>query len=220
MKRCQICRKSFHLEELLPLELLRPDVLTTMHHDVPTLNPKGFVCVSDVAKYRAKQTERMILQQHGTLTREDKAVVKSIAERSLMSYQMLESMGEDTRTWGEKMSDRIAEWGGSWSFILCLMCFLMGWLVINSYFLLHAFDPYPYIFLNLILSLLASVQAPIILMSQNRQADKDRIANIKDYQINLKSEIEIRGLHSKIDHLTQHIWLLTRATDFQKNERK
>lgn len=220
MKRCQICRKSFHPEELLPLELLRPDVLSAMHYDAPDLNPKGWVCLSDVAKYRAKQTESMMMKEHGELTREDRAVVKSIAERSLMSYQMLESMDQDTRTWGEKMSDRIAKWGGSWSFILCLMFFLLSWLGINSYLLIHAFDPYPYIFLNLILSLLASVQAPIILMSQNRQADKDRIANIKDYQINLKSEIEIRSLHSKIDHLTQHIWLLTRATDYQKNERK
>ncbi len=107
-------------------------------------------------------------------------------------------------TFGERLSDRVAAVGGSWGFIIGFGIVLFGWMILNSTILAHlgiAFDPYPYIFLNLLLSTLAAIQAPIIMMSQNRQADKDRIAASHDYEVNLRAELEIMRLHEKMNHL-------------------
>jgi uncharacterized membrane protein len=107
-------------------------------------------------------------------------------------------------TFGERLSDRIAEFGGSWSFIICFGVVLLGWIILNAVFLINrGFDPYPFILLNLILSCLSAIQAPIIMMSQNRAEARDRLRAEHDYKINLKAELEIRHLHEKIDHLLQ-----------------
>ena len=105
------------------------------------------------------------------------------------------------------MADKIATFGGSWTFLICFAIFLFIWIGMNSLVLvLRPYDPYPFIFLNLILSCLAAIQAPIIMMSQNRQEAKDRIRSQHDYQVNLKAELEIRHLHEKVDHLLSHQW--------------
>lgn len=115
---------------------------------------------------------------------------------------------EDSRTFGERLADRIAKFGGSWPFILVFLACLGGWAILNTALLRsRAFDPYPYILLNLFLSMLASLQAPIIMMSQNRQAAKDRVDAAHDYEINLKAEMEIRGLHEKLDELRERRWM-------------
>ncbi|MCE2743050.1 MAG: DUF1003 domain-containing protein [Fluviicola sp.] len=112
---------------------------------------------------------------------------------------------ENEFTFGERLSDKIAEFGGSWSFILSFLFFMMLWITANVVLLANkGFDPYPFILLNLILSCLAALQAPIIMMSQNRQEQKDRKRAENDYKTNLKTELEIRQLHDKIDHLIQH----------------
>ena len=111
----------------------------------------------------------------------------------------------DNRTFGQKVADKVAAFGGSWTFIISFFVFILLWIGVNVYFLTNkGFDPYPFILLNLILSCLASLQAPIIMMSQNRQEEKDRERAKKDYMINLKSELEIRMLDDKIDHLVMH----------------
>ncbi len=108
----------------------------------------------------------------------------------------------DAKTFGERMADRVAEFGGSWTFIMLFGAFLVAWALINTAILSgSAFDPYPYIFLNLLLSMIAAIQAPIIMMSQNRQGKKDRDNAEHDYEVNLKSELEIMGLHEKFDAL-------------------
>ncbi|MNY30754.1 hypothetical protein D3C86_1648800 [compost metagenome] len=108
-------------------------------------------------------------------------------------------------TFGQRIADKVASFGGSWTFIIAFGCFILLWISINVYFLTNkGFDPYPFILLNLILSCLAALQAPVIMMSQNRQEDKDRLRAKKDYMINLKAEIELRALHEKIDHLIIH----------------
>lgn len=115
----------------------------------------------------------------------------------------------DTRTFGERLSDRIAAFGGSWRFIMLFMAVLLGWVVLNTFVLparREAFDPYPYILLNLFLSMIAALQAPIIMMSQNRQAARDRLEAEHDYEVNLKAEIEIRTLHEKLDQLRERDW--------------
>jgi uncharacterized membrane protein len=115
---------------------------------------------------------------------------------------------EDSRSFGERLADRIAKFGGSWSFILVFLASLGGWVILNTALLRsRAFDPYPYILLNLFLSMLASLQAPIIMMSQNRQAAKDRVDAAHDYEVNLKAEMEIRGLHEKLDELRERRWM-------------
>ncbi len=115
----------------------------------------------------------------------------------------------DSRTFGQRMSDRMAAFGGSWGFVLGFLVVLVAWVVLNTWLLARAhraFDPYPYILLNLVLSMIAAIQAPIIMMSQNRQAAKDRLDATHDFEVNLKAEIEIRGLHEKLDELREHSW--------------
>ena len=104
------------------------------------------------------------------------------------------------------MSDGLAQFGGSWAFLIVFSGFLAVWMLFNSYRGGAAFDPYPYILLNLILSTIAAVQAPIIMMSQRRQEEKDRMRSLNDYKVNLKAELEIRHLHEKIDHLINKQW--------------
>ena len=120
----------------------------------------------------------------------------------------IEQDGELAANLGERLADRVARLGGSWSFILVFLTILVGWIVLNTEILgpRSAFDPYPYIFLNLLLSMIAALQAPVIMMSQNRQSEKDRRRAMYDYQINLKAELEIRELHAKLDQLREREW--------------
>ncbi|WP_273431309.1 DUF1003 domain-containing protein [Chitinibacter tainanensis] len=109
-------------------------------------------------------------------------------------------------TFGERLADRVAEFGGSWTFILLFASFLLGWAVLNTDILrAQAFDPYPYVFLNLILSMLAAIQAPIIMMSQNRQAARDRLTMLRDFEVNLKAEATLQSLNQRVDHLSWQI---------------
>ena len=123
----------------------------------------------------------------------------------------------DDRTPGERLADKVAEFGGSWTFIICFGVFLVLWVLINTWALrAGAFDPYPYIFLNLILSMIAAIQAPVIMMSQNRQGKKDRQTAEDDYEVNLKAEIEIMGLHEKLDEMRAE--QMTRLLTYQQEQ--
>src|SRR5207248_5663226 len=115
----------------------------------------------------------------------------------------------DERTFGQRLADKIATFGGSWTFIIIFGAILLIWIALNSFLLLYRtgpFDPYPYILLNLFLSMLAALQAPVIMMSQNRQAAKDRMDAAHDYEVNLKAELEILALHEKLDALREQQW--------------
>lgn len=129
------------------------------------------------------------------------SVVRSTAERRPISEDINETF-DDRQTFGERLADRVATFGGSWTFLIAFGLFLMVWTVLNLVLRRDAFDPYPFIFLNLMLSMIAAAQAPIIMMSQNRQAQKDRLDAGNDYQVNLKAEIEIMALLEKVEHLT------------------
>jgi len=131
----------------------------------------------------------------------ERRVLDAVLTRLHVSRPMHREM-EEALTLRDRMADRIAAFGGSWSFIAIFFALLFGWMGLNSLFLAgRAFDPFPYILLNLILSCLAAIQAPVILMSQNRQGEKDRLRSIHDYEVNLKAELEILQLHEKIDRL-------------------
>ena len=115
----------------------------------------------------------------------------------------------EKRSFGERVADSVAKFGGSWTFIIIFCAILVGWVILNSFILLskNAFDPFPYILLNLVLSMVAAIQAPIIMMSQNRQAAKDRLEAAHDYEVNLKADLEILSLHQKIDELRENKWI-------------
>jgi len=114
---------------------------------------------------------------------------------------------EKDLSFGARVADRVATFGGSWTFIILFFIVLVLWMLVNTTIVLaHPFDPYPFILLNLVLSCLAAIQAPIIMMSQNRQEARDRLRSENDYQVNLKAELEIRHLHEKLDVLLKHQW--------------
>ncbi|MBX5161269.1 MULTISPECIES: DUF1003 domain-containing protein [unclassified Rhizobium] len=129
----------------------------------------------------------------------EKRVLAKAHERKVISTDVNAALSAEA-SFGERIADSIARIGGSWSFIIAFFVFLLAWTVINTIILVSgAFDPYPFVFLNLILSMLAAIQAPIIMMSQNRQAERDRFEAAKDYEVNLKAELEVLSLHQKID---------------------
>ncbi|MGZ2380479.1 DUF1003 domain-containing protein [Rhizobium leguminosarum] len=129
----------------------------------------------------------------------EKRVLAKAHQRKVISTDVNAAFSADA-SFGERIADSIARIGGSWSFIIAFFVFLTAWTVINTIILVSgAFDPYPFVFLNLILSMLAAIQAPIIMMSQNRQAERDRFEAAKDYEVNLKAELEVLSLHQKID---------------------
>jgi uncharacterized membrane protein len=141
-----------------------------------------------------------------TLNDRDRRVIARIAKQHHITRNVNVSIDEHM-TFGQRVADLVARWGGSWTFIICFFIFLGCWALLNSYWLAteKQFDPYPYIFLNLLLSMLASIQAPLILMSQNRQASRDRVQATMDYEVNLKAEMEILELHVKIDELSKKL---------------
>ena len=144
---------------------------------------------------------RWLARNADALTENELRVLQSAIERKAISRDRLKSQ-ESAERIGDRLADSVARIGGSWKFIICFMTFLVGWSILNTVLLATgAFDPYPYIFLNLLLSMLAALQAPVIMMSQNRQAARDRLDAAHDYEVNLKAEIEIMALHEKLDEL-------------------
>ncbi|MGW8190344.1 DUF1003 domain-containing protein [Sphingomonas hankookensis] len=143
-----------------------------------------------------------LLKGHGDPQGEEEAHVLSAIERGTPVSRDAADESDARATFGDRLADRVAAVGGSWGFIIAFSAVLLGWMLLNSDVLSHfglAFDPYPYIFLNLMLSTLAAIQAPVIMMSQNRQSEKDRLAARLDYETNLRAEIDILALHAKLD---------------------
>jgi len=159
----------------------------------------------------ADLAQKILRRPFEELTERERRVIQSIVDRSHLSRP-----GREEFTLGQRAADRIARFGGSWTFIAIFFVIIAAWMAINTVALIHPFDPYPYILLNLVLSCIAAVQAPVILMSQNRQADKDRLQAANDYEVNLKAEIEIMQLHEKIELLRGQE--IARLIDFQERQ--
>jgi uncharacterized membrane protein len=152
--------------------------------------------------------ERWLRKRPADLTESERQVLRHVAERKRITRHVGVALDEQ-QTLGQRVADRVAWFGGSWPFIFIFGAVLFTWIVVNSLILLSGrrpFDPYPYILLNLVLSMLAAIQAPVIMMSQNRQGAKDRIQANHDYEINLKAEVEIMNLAEKLDDLREHRW--------------
>ena len=165
------------------------------------LDSHGFICFNDLGAFRRDYVKEVLQEELGELSALDQEVVDSLQRNEILSENIGKEF-EKELSFGERLSDRIASFGGRWTFIIIFGAVLAIWIVINTIVLAtRAFDPYPFILMNLILSCLAALQAPIIMMSQNRAEARDRARAENDYKVNLKAELEIRHLHEKIDHL-------------------
>ncbi len=205
-KVCQICGRDDKKTEVLSSTIIRPAVSKIIADSVPNWNPNGFICRDDLQKYRREYLQKLLLDEKGELSILENDVIDKLTEYESIS-ENVEKEFTANLTFGERLSDQIASFGGSWSFIITFGFIILLWISVNTYFLLaRAFDPYPFILLNLVLSCLAAFQAPIIMMSQNRQEARDRARAEQDYKINLKSELELRQLHQKVDHLLIQQW--------------
>jgi uncharacterized membrane protein len=152
--------------------------------------------------------EKLFHKKYEQLNEREKKVAARLAERTPISRNLAKDFSEQS-TFGQRIADRVTAFGGSWTFICIFGAVLFLWILLNFLLLFKlgkTFDPYPYILLNLVLSMLAAIQAPIILMSQNREADKDRLSAEHDYEVNLKAELEIMALHEKVDLLREKQW--------------
>lgn len=200
---CAVTGKSLPHSKLTPLSALRPHVSEVILVEHPNLDMDALVSEEVINAARVKYVHDMLENQLGDLTHLDEEVVASLHHHELLSERPASEHEElQQLTFGERLSDRIASFGGSWRFILSFGGFLVIWILINALVLAgKPFDPYPFILLNLILSCIAALQAPVIMMSQNRLEVRDRQRAESDYKINLKAELEIRHLHEKMDYL-------------------
>lgn len=186
---CQISGRTGTRQNMLPAAAINAHVIRLLKKQGHKWDRKGYI---------AAETLNQLLMQHPEATLSDYSYGISADE--------LEDSYQSSLSFGERMADRIADFGGSWSFILSFLMMIVVWIGINiSGLLSHAYDPYPFILLNLVLSCIAAIQAPIIMMSQNRQESKDRLRAKNDYNINLKAEQEIRDLHRKVEELLNRV---------------
>jgi uncharacterized membrane protein len=198
---CQVCKKSKSPQSGMIAELIRPSLLEFIKKKVPDVDSRAFICFEDLGDFRKDYVKEVLEDEIGELSALDHEVIQSLEQHEILSADISKQF-ERKLTFGERLSDHIAEFGGSWKFLISFGAVLVIWIAINGIILVtRAFDPYPFILLNLILSCLAAVQAPIIMMSQNRAEARDRLRAENDYKVNLKAELEIRHLHEKLDHL-------------------
>lgn len=185
-------------------ETLRSGIFNLIRKDFPDFSTQSFLSSDEVNKFRRDYLASLMSAELADLNQMEHEVVSSISNNQILS-ENIELKLEEKQTPGQRIADKIAEFGGSWTFIICFFLVLLTWILVNVIALgRQAFDPYPFILLNLILSCLAAIQAPVIMMSQNRKEAKDRLRSEYDYKVNLKAELEIRLLHEKLDHLMIH----------------
>lgn len=204
MGTCHITHKQIPLRQLVLGSSIRKSIFEMIRAEHPGFDENSYISFNKLVEYRKQYLEQLLVREVGELSEVEEEVINSISQQELLATNIEESLTENL-TLGNRMADKIASFGGSWRFIIIFFSFLLLWMAINIFLLSsRPFDPYPFILLNLILSCLAAIQAPIIMMSQNRQEAKDRHRSEHDYKINLKAELEIRLLHEKIDHLIVH----------------
>jgi len=203
---CQLCGRGKNKARLVAAALVSAPVAETIRREHPEWSAEGYICLPDLNRFRSRYIQALLETEKGELTSLEQQVLDSLARQETLSSN-IDAQFERELSFGERLADRIADVGGSWGFILAFGAFLLLWVIVNSLVLLwRPFDPYPFILLNLVLSCLAAIQAPVIMMSQNRQEAKDRLRSENDYRVNLKAELEIRHLHEKIDHLLSRQW--------------
>jgi uncharacterized membrane protein len=203
---CAVCKKTFGQSAVVSAHLVRQFIYELIGQDYPNWSNESYICRSDLSVYRSKYVHSLLESERGELSKLEKQVLDSLQKHELISSNVDNEFERDW-TFGERLADRIAGFGGSWVFLIIFALFMVFWIAMNSTVLFwRPVDPYPFILLNLLLSCLAAIQAPVIMMSQNRQEAKDRLHAEHDYQVNLKAELEIRQVHEKLDHLLSKQW--------------
>ena len=199
-----LSKKEFPISDKISGKSVNQSIFSLIQKDYPQFTTENYLSVSELNDNRKKYIESFFSKKMGKLTAQEKIVLESLENKTTITDK-LDSNDKQALTVGQRIADHVATFGGSWTFIISFGMFLLIWILINIYWLANkGFDPYPFILLNLILSTLAAIQAPVIMMSQNRQEDKDRERSKKDYMVNLKAELEIKILHEKVDHLIIH----------------
>lgn len=205
-KKCDICAKDVSLNRLFEAEIIAPELLDHIRNSLPYITTKSAICDECLENSRYKYVSHILEEGKNGITKLEKEVARSIRRHNALS-QDIEKEFQKELTFGEKIADKVAEVGGSWRFIFGFLAFIALWIIVNLIFLAAgAFDPFPFILLNLALSCIAALQAPVIMMSQKRQEERDRLRAQMDYKVNLKAELEIQHLHEKLDLLLKHQW--------------
>ncbi len=202
---CIVCNEPKEGSAMVPGALVRPALAEFITKEFPAWTRSMPICTDCLNRFRTEFVLDALKEETGELSELNAQVARSLRENELMSADP-GKLFEGRLTLGERIADRVAMFGGSWRFIILFGGIIVVWTATNTVLALGAFDPYPFILLNLLLSCLAALQAPVIMMSQNRQEAKDRMRGEHDYRVNLKAELEIRQLHDKIDLLLTHQW--------------
>ncbi|MBU1077109.1 MAG: DUF1003 domain-containing protein [Spirochaetes bacterium] len=206
MVTCPVCGQVKSVNETVPGELVRQPIADAIRKKYPDWTSDNIICITDLNRFRDEYIQDIIEHEKGDLSTLEQQVLTSLKKNQILSRNINKEFRQKL-TFRERLSDKIADFAGSWTFIIGFIVILLAWITMNSIVLLkRPFDPYPFILLNLVLSSLAAFQAPVILMSQNRQESRDRLQSENDYKINLKAEFEIRNLHEKLDHLLKYQW--------------
>ncbi len=204
--KCQVCGEEFTSHGVLPASLVRHNVVALIAEKLPAWDPAGFICRACLNGFRREFIRAQMEQDRGEVSALEEEVMRSMHDGELIADNLNKEF-DRSLTFGERVADHVAEFGGSWRFIILFFVVLIVWVIFNTaYLLFQPFDPFPYILLNLGLSMLAAIQAPIILMSQNRQEARDRMRAENDYKVNLKAELEVRAVGDKLDQLIHHQW--------------
>lgn len=196
-----ISKEQIKEEESAQIEDIQPGIVHLIKKEFPKIKNTHHISITELNKYRRLYFLYLIDAGATEYDKIEKDVVDAISHNKILSDNIEDEI-DDKLTIGQKVADHVASFGGSWGFIIAFFSFMTLWMILNIIFLKNSgYDPYPFILLNLVLSCLAAIQAPIIMMSQNRQEQKDRQRSEHDYKVNLKAELEIQLLHEKIDHL-------------------
>ncbi|MAG16403.1 hypothetical protein CMO88_05075 [Candidatus Woesearchaeota archaeon] len=203
---CIICSRKLERRNLYLGKVMRQGVYELVKNKNKEFGEKSKLCGKCLSETRAEYIIGTLKDEEADISHLEKDVLTSIKKQDTITRNIYKDYRKKLKI-SDAISDKLAEFGGSWTFIIMFGLFLAGWIMVNIYLLSQKpFDPYPFILLNLILSTLAAIQAPIIMMSQNRQESRDRLRSEHDYKINLKAELEIRYLHEKIDLLLKNHW--------------
>tara|TARA_R110002074_G_scaffold197610_15_gene365024 strand:+ start:17901 stop:18599 length:699 start_codon:yes stop_codon:yes gene_type:complete len=198
-----ISQQEFPKSEQVFGNMIRKSIFDVILSDYPNFNKKSSISIAELNLYRQKYLSSYLVKEVGELSHLEEDVLKTLNDHEIISENVKDTSNDFN--FGQQLADKVAAFGGSWKFIIIFAFIIFFWISANIILLANkGFDPYPFILLNLILSCLAALQAPVIMMSQNRQEEKDRERAKQDYMVNLKAELEIRTLHEKIDHLIIH----------------
>lgn len=200
---CHISKKLVPASEATLASSIRPSVVELIQRKFPDFTEDKYIGEDVLSRFKSEHIRGMLISERGKISDMEKTVADTVAKHDFMSKDFTKEEDE-TFTFGEKIADYISDFGGSWKFIISFVVVMVSWICINVFwYSSKAFDPYPFILLNLVLSCVAALQAPVIMMSQHRAEKKDRARAINNYMVGLKTEIEIRHLHEKTDRLLE-----------------